>query len=541
MFIKRFLKPITIILIILLGVTIFSSCYDATPFSGNTIVFSIPEEEATIDPALNNSLYAGTLIENSFEGLVVLDGKQKVKPGVAEKWDISKDKKTYTFYFRRNAVWSDDKPVITDNFKFAWERVLDKKTKSPYSNYGMCIKGAKDFYEGKSKSVEGIKIIDDYTMKVELENPTPYFLELISTHPFMPVREDVVKYRNWSKDPEKYISNGPLNLKSIVSNESMSYERNTHYWNESSVKLDKLEVKIIPDYKDVINQFDIGKIDYIDEVLPSEYERLLIDKKAQRTEVAGTYMYIFNLSKDLEKKNPEVYKALNNKDVRRALSISINRDYIVKDVLKGGEKPAKGIISPVIKGYENKDYFSNKGDVKEAKKLLEKAGYPNGKNFPELRLLHNIALGNDKLAKAVKDIWEKELGIKIKLIQKERKELSKEIENGNFDILKQEWIADYDDPSSFLKMFETNASGNFTMYTNPNVDLLMDKVYKETDEAKRMNIYYEIEKIIIDDMPIIPIYYDVNTTAINPEVKGVTKSKFGNIIFYTGYKKNKVS
>lgn len=546
MFRIRAFKGITILLLItVISMFSFTGCYGESPFSGNTIVFAIPADEETIDPALNQSIFSATFIENSFEGLIKVSPDGKVEPGVADKWELSPDKKTYTFHLRGNAVWSDDKSVIAENFKFAWERLLNKEINSPYTNYAMCIKGARDYYEGKADTVEGIEVVDDFTMKVTLNNPTPYFLEIIASHPFVPVRDDVVKYKNWSRDPEKYISNGPLTLKSIVDGKSMVYERNIHYWDEENVKLDKLIVNIIPDEDEVIKQFRLGKVDYINGILSDDIDDLFKKGEAQRVNIVGTYMYSFNLTGDMKEKNPEVYKVLNNKNIRKALSLAIDREFLVKNISHAGERPADSIIPPGIKDYEgkefkNKSYLPIKGDIKEAQRLLKEAGYPNGKGFPEIELLYGTSVENNKIAKGIKDIWKKNLGINIKLEEKDKKTISKRIEDKDINILREGWIADYNDPTTFLKLFESGASGNNLGYSNKELDRLM----KEGDSAKHdkdhTELYHKVEDIIMDDMPTIPLFFYVNTVCVAPNVKGIERSAFGNITFYTGYKTNKV-
>ncbi|MEG2338145.1 MAG: peptide ABC transporter substrate-binding protein [Clostridium sp.] len=503
----------------------------------NTVVINISEEEKTIDPALNESSYAGSLIDNSFEALTRLDDNQQPQPAVAESWTVSPDGLVYSFKLRQNAKWSDDKPVTAKDFAFAWKRVLTKETAAPYSGYLMYIKGAQDFFDGKAKDVAGIKVKDDYNIEVTLEHPVSYFLQLTAFTPYMPVREDVVGDASWATKPETYISNGPLVLKEWRPKDIMVYEKNPHYWNPEVVKLDRLEVKMIAEPSNALNAFKTGELDYIEKPPAQEIPNLLKDGTAIQSMNIGTYMYLFNLSDKMKQKNPAAYKAMSDAKVRKALALALDRKAIIETATKGGEVPATSIVPPGIKNskgedFRTKDYIPVNGNVEEAKKLLAEAGFPEGKGFPQIELLYNVGSGHEQVAQAMQEMWRKNLGINVKLSNQEWKVFLDSKSKKDFEMCRMGWIADYTDPSTFLKLFETNGENNDTGYSNKEVDDLIKKAASEVDEAKRTDLYRQAEAIIMEAMPAIPVYYYTDVICINPKVKGIKKSPLGRILLY---------
>lgn len=540
---KKLFKTLALGLTAVLTATVLAGCSGGKSPSENKIVFNMMEEEKTIDPGLNDSMYAGTLIQNSFEGLVRLDENQKPQPAIAEKWEISPDGKVYTFHLRKGAKWSDDKEVTAKDFAFAWKRVLDKKTASPYAEYAMYIKGGEAYFEGKAKDVEGIQVVDDYTLKVTLENPTAFFLELTAFPTFMPVREDVVSNNSWATKPETYISNGPLVLKEWRPKDIMVYEKNPNYWNQDAVKLDKLEVRMIAEPTNALNAFKTGELDYIEKPPAQEVPNLLKDGTAKQFQNLGTYMYMFNISDKMKKKDPKAYEAMNDKRVRRALALAIDRKAIVETATKGGEVPANSIVPPGMKDssgkdFKSKEYFPVEGNVEEAKKLLAEAGYPNGQGFPEIELTYNTGGGHEQIAQAVQEMLRKNLGINVKLSNQEWKVFLDTMQNKDFEMCRKGWVADYTDPSTFLKLFRTNGENNDTGYASPEVDKLLKQASSELDEAKRTEMYHQAEAIIMEDMPVIPLYYYTDIVCINPKVKGIHKSPLGFIEFYKASKES---
>lgn len=540
---KRFSKAVIAGILSVFMVTALASCSGGSP-KENKIVFNINGEEKTIDPTLNESSYAGTLIINSFEGLTRLDKDNKPKPGVAEKWVMSPDGKEYTFYLRQGSKWSDGKEVTAKDFEFSWKRGLKKETASPYAEYLMYIKGGKDYFEGKAKDVEGIKVVDEHTLRVTLENPVAFFLELTAFSTYMPLREDIVKDDKWAVKPETYISNGPMTLKVWKPKDIMVYERNENYWNKDVVKLDKLEVKMIEEQTNALSAFKTGEIDYMEKPPAQEIPGLLKDGIAFKQQLLGTYMYQFNISDKMKQKDPKAYEAINNPKVRTALSLAINRKDIVENASKGGEIPANSITPPGItdstgKDFKSKEYFPVEGNVAEAKKLLAEAGYPEGKNFPEIEVMYNTGAGHEQVAQAVQEMWRKNLGINLKLANQEWKVYIDRQNKKDFTVSRKGWIGDYSDPSTFLKLFQTGAGNNDTGYSNKAFDALLKTAEAELDEAKRIDLYHKAEEILNADMPAIPIYYYTNIICLNKDVKGVTTSSLGHTTFFTGSKGSK--
>lgn len=526
-----------------MGLSLFAGCGAGGAKSEQSIKFNIDSEPKSIDPALNNGVNGGTVIVNAFEGLTRLDENNKVIPGVAEKWTMSKDGLNYTFNLRKDAKWSDGQPVKAKDFEYAWKRALNGKTAAEYAYQMYYLKNGEKYNKGEAKVEEvGVKAKDDYTLEVTLENPTTYFLSLLAFPTYAPIREDIVSKdpTGWARKAETYISNGPFKMKEWKPKDTITFVKNDQYWNKDSIKLDRIDYKMIEQASSALAAFKAGQLDYILKPPAQETPKLLKEGTAKIYPNIGTYFYCLNISDNAEKVNPEAAKVLKNEKVRKALTLAINRKQIVENVTKGGETPATsyvplGILKDDGKEFKDKDYFKAEGDVTEAKKLLAEAGYPNGKGFPKLELLYNTNEGHQNVAQAVQDMWRKNLGINVELKNQEWKVFQKSRTSKNYEIARHGWVGDYVDPMTFLDMWVTGAGNNDAGYSNPEYDKLVKAGMAETDSVKRMEILKQAEDILMKDMPIIPIYYYTDVVCINKKVKDLTKTPLGFVFFDKTY------
>lgn len=510
----------------------------------NSISYNLATDPRTIDPQLNTAVDGSIVASNIFEGLFMEGDDGKLVPAAAESVEVSPDGKVYTFKLKENGKWSDGKPVKAQDFVYSWKRGLTPDTGMEYAYMLFYLKNGEKFYNGEVTEEEiGVKAIDDNTLEVTLENATPYFLSLTSLPSYFPLREDVVKDNpSWAIDAKTYIGNGPFKIKSWSPKENILLVPNENYWGKNDVKLDELRFDIIVDDKTYLNAFKAGEVDIIDSPPASEIPSLLASGEGKIYPYLGTYFYVVNVSGN--NSNPEVVKFLGNPKVRKALALGLNKKLIVEEVTKAGQLPARSFVPEGIVATDGNDFTKNsaylpgEGDVELAKKLMTEAGYTTPESIPKLTFTFNTGDGHAMVAQAVQDMWKKNLGVDVDLKNEEWAVFQTTRNNKNYDIARHGWIADYNDPMNFLDLWVTGGGNNVSGYSNPEYDNLIKEAQKENDPEKRTALLHKAENILMDDMPIIPLYYYTSVVAANPKVKGWVKSPLGGYHFKKAYVEN---
>lgn len=537
---RKKIGAITAILATMIFAGTFVGCGNkaADKAAANQVVrYNLGAEPKTIDPGLNNSVEGGTVAVNAFEGLTNVENNE-VKPGVAEKWEVSSDGLKYTFHLRKDSKWSDGKAVTANDFAYAWTRALAQETASEYAYQLYYIKNGEAFNGAKAtKDQLGIKVIDDNTLEVTLEKPTAYFLSLLSFPTYMPVRQDMVEKdkEGWARNPETYVSNGPFKLKEWKAKESINFVKNDNYWNASSIKLNSVEFKTIDKETSSLDGYRAGQIDATNFLPADQKQELIKNKEAIVTPYLGTYYYSINISSEAEKIDANA-KVLKDVKVRKALSLAIDRKALVENVTKAGEVPATtyvpaGIADASGKEFKNKDYYNAEADIEQAKKLLAEAGFADGVGFPKLEIIYNNGQGHQNIAQAIQDMYKKNLGIDVTLRNVERKVQLDALSKKQYVISRTGWIADYNDPMTFLDMFVTGGGNNNPGYSNPEYDKLIASAKSETNNDKRTAAMHQAEDILLNDMPVIPLYYYSNVSVIKSNIKGIENSPLGFVYF----------
>lgn len=532
-------KICAVALTLALGMSVFAGCGSS---NSDALIYNLGEDPETIDPTLNTSSGAGSIIDNAFEGLMRLDENEKAIPGVAESVDESADGLVYTFHLREDAKWSDGQGVTAKDFEYSWVRALTKETAAEYAYQLFYIKNGQKFNEGKATRDElGIKVIDDYTLEVTLEAPTAYFKELTAFTTYMPLREDIVSAdpEGWALDPATYVSNGPFKLVQWDIKDQLVFEKNEEYWNAKEIKLPGVVFKLVTDQNTAYASLKAGDFDMVDTVPPSEIASGQEEGLVTIYPNLATYMLVLNVGK--QSTLPEdVKKVLNDPKVRRALSISIDRKAIVENVTKSGQVPAysyvpKGILNEEGKDFADKEYYdANQANVEEAKKLLAEAGYPNGEGLPTLEFMYNTEGDHKLVAQAIQQDWAK-IGVNVELVNQEWKVFLNTRQEGQYEIARHGWSGDYVDPMTFLDLWVTGGGNNDAGYSNAEYDALVNQAKAESDKAKRWELMRQAEDILMEDMPIIPLYYYTKVKAAKPEVKGVRVSTLGHVFFDKAY------
>jgi len=507
---------------------------DSTSSSGEaktTLNVNISTEPFSLHPGLANDSTSGSVIRQTFEGLTRINAEGKPENAMASDIKTSADGKTYTFTLR-DAKWSNGDPVTAKDFEYAWKWALDPKNESQYAYQLYYIKGAEAANKGKAKVADvGIKAKDDKTLVVELENPTPFFTELTAFYTYMPVNKKVAeKNKNWFTNAgENYVSNGPFVLSQWKHGGSITLEKNNEYWDKDTVKLKKINMSMIKDTNTELSMFKKGELDWAGSPtgsLPTESLKTLKKEGGLKIQtIAGIYNYKFNTE----------VKPLNNANIRKALAYSINRQAIVDKITQGEQVPAMAIVPPTMEGFtDNKTGYFKDHDVDTAKKLLEKGakelGYKSVSDLPALKLSYNTDEGHQKIAQAIQEMWKKDLGVKVELDNSEWNVYIDKIHSGDYQIGRMGWLGDFNDPVNFLELYKDKDGGNNdTGWESKEYKQLLNDSAKETDKTKREEMLKKAEEIIINDMPIAPIYFYTQLWVQDPKLKGVVVSGLGDV------------
>ncbi len=487
---------------------------------------NLQSEPPTADPGIAEDTTSGTIITAIFEGLTRLGKDGKVHPAAAESYTVSKDGKTYTFKIRE-ANWSNGDLVTAYDFEYAWKRALDPKIASNYAYQLYYVKGAEDFNKGIGKAGDvGVKAIDDNTLQVELTNPTPFFPELVAFKTYFPVNKKVVEgNKKWADEAKTVVGNGPFKMERWEHKSNLTVVKNEKYWDKANVKLDKIEFSMIEDENTELSLFDNDELDWAGaptSALPIDALPILREAGIVKTQpIAGAYFYRFNTEQ----------APFTNAKIRKAFAYAINRESITADILQAGQVPATGFVPPSMA--LNKDGYFKDNDLEVAKKLLVEGMKEEGiSKLPPITLIYNTSEGHKKIAKEIQDQWKKNLGVDIKLENKEWKVYLEDVHQGNYQIARGGWLGDFNDPINFLEMFQEKDGGNNdTRWENPKYTELLNQSALEQDPEKRKAILTRAEQILMDEMPIMPIYFYVNSWVQNENLKDVVMDGLGDIDF----------
>lgn len=524
-------RKVFLLWILSLIVLSFLACSNnASKISDSEIIVNLSVEPKTIDPNFNAQIYGVIYIQHVFEGLTTRDRNNKVVEGVAESWDISADGKTYTFHLRTNALWSDGKSVVADDFVYSWRREVDPVVASEFSYQHEAVKNARDITAGKMPVESlGVRAIDDYTLEVELEAPTAYFLELTAFPTYAPLRRDIIeKYGDsWTLSPETYIGNGPYIMSERNIDENIVMIKSTNYWNADTIIAPKITFMFMQDGAAAIAGIKDETLHIAYEPPQQDIPALTEEGLIQIKPLIATYYYPINVTN----------RYLRDARVRKALSLVIDRNYIVENVTKGGQKPAGGWIPYAVNDVEG-DFRENAGDLYDiskegysnnifmAKRLLAEAGYPDGAGFPVIEFKTDP--GNHVgIFEAVQQMWKEHLNIDSSITQIDNALLGQTLLEKNFMIGRLYWSSDYMDPMSMMSLFVSYNTQNNGGYSNRRYDELIERAASTDDQNIRMSAMHEAEKIFIEDMGAIPIYFYTEPLLVNPKLKGVVYNPLG--------------
>lgn len=508
----------------------------------NDIRVQIGPSPETLDPALNTTEDGGNMIIHAFETLLTFDEKNVIVSGQAESYDISEDGLVYTFHLKEGLKWSDGSALKAGDFVYSWRRLADPATGAPYA-YDMLavVKGFEEACEGDLDAL-GVSAPDDLTLVVELSAPCVYFDKIVTHASMAPVKQSVIEENGekWALDVSTYIGNGPLKMLEWAPGSHITFARNEHYWNADKVVLDRLKFVLMEDDNASYSAYLAGELDMTCDIPTDEMTALRERKDFYLRPRMSTNYVQYNTVKE----------PFDNPDVRMALSLAIDRNYLSETVMLGISAPAANFVGPGISDEEpgssfeevtrknnGGDFFdleNHQRDLDKAKELLSRAGYPGGEGFPVVEYMTNEAGFNKVIAEYLQSAW-KELGITLDIKIAEWSTFSATRRNGDFEIARGGWVYDYDDPSNMLNLMETGNGNNAGKYSNPELDALLDEARVTSDRKTHYQKLHEAENIILRDQPIAPLTYSNDYYLQSPRLKGTWYSPYGYWYFMYGY------
>ncbi|MDO4633504.1 MAG: peptide ABC transporter substrate-binding protein [Eubacteriales bacterium] len=508
------------------GLAITASAADAA--EGKQLSVQIGPNPETLDPALNSAVDGGNMLLHLFECLLTVDQDGKIAPGQAESWETSEDGLVWTFHLRDGLTWSDGSALTANDFVYSWKRVCDPEVAAPYAEtvLGM-VEGFDQAIEG---DLDALKVVaeDDQTLVVTLKAACTYFDSLAAFATLSPVQEATVEANGdaWAIEPSTYVSNGPFMITEWVPGSHIITEKNPNYWNADAIKLGSIKWNLIEDSNASYSAYQTGEVDFIKDVPTEEIPSLSDNDEFHVDTIMGTYYLSMNLN----------VEPFDNPLVRKALSLAIDREYIANTLMQGTYSPATNFIGP---GWRDTDgnafvdaanggegYLPLNADLEAAKAALEEAGYPNGEGLPVLHYTTNDSGYHKTVAEYLQQAW-KELGITLDVQIVEWSSFTPMRRNGEYEIARNGWVADYSDPSNMLDLLYSSNGNNDGKYASADYDAAMDIARSTADAAERSEAMHKAEDIMMADYACIPVAYYNDFWLQRNTIKGTWHSGYG--------------
>jgi oligopeptide transport system substrate-binding protein len=486
-------------------------------------------EPQDLDPQTVTGVPEHKLLMGLFEGLLAENPRDlSPEPGVAERWEVSPDGLVYTFHLRADAKWSDGTPVTATTFVRSYQRILTPALASEYAYMLHYVRNAQAYNEGKLAdfSQVGFRAVDDRTLQVTLHARTPFLLKIIASHySWYPVPIHVIekfgglarKGTAWTRK-ENIVGNGAFVLQDWRPQQVIVLARSPTYWDRARVRLDEIHFHPIENQDTEERMFRTGQLDMTYELPLAKIDvyRREFPEQLRIDPYLGIYFYRFNVTRP----------PLNDRRVRRALALAVDRESLVKNVVRGGQQPAYGVSYPGTAGYTPAARLG--GTPEDARRLLAEAGFPAGRGFPRLELLYNTSQNHRLIAEALQQMWRRHLGIDVTMRNEEWKVYLDTTDARNFDLQRGGWIADFVDPHSFLEIWTSTNLNNDTGWANADYDRLFRAALAAPDEAARYAAYQQMDALLVEELPVLPIYFYTHICAVSPRVQGLYPTLLDN-------------
>ena len=490
---------------------------------GKVLSVQVGSDPETIDPALNRAVDGGNMILHAFEGLLTLDEGGNLAEGQAESWETDEEGLTWTFHLRDGLKWSDGTDLTANDFVYSWKRVCDPEVAAPYAEtvLGM-VEGYADAVEGNLDALK-VEAPDDKTFVVKLTSPCPYFGSLAAFATLSPVQQGTIDTNGdaWAIDAGTYICNGPFYISEWRPGAYIMMSKNPNYWNADAIKLDAIKWNLIEDPNASYSAYQTEEIMMIKDVPTEEIPSLSGSDEFYIDPIIGTYYLSLNTQKE----------PFNDVNVRKALSLAIDRDYVANTLMQGTYTPAYNFIGPgwldtdgtefISKANGGQPYISSDHDanIEEAKKLLSDAGYPDGQGLPTITYSTNDASYHKVVAEYLQQAWA-EIGVDCQVDIVEWASFTPIRRNGDFDSSRNGWVGDYSDASNMLDLFYSSNGNNDGKFSSPDYDAAMDISRTTLDAAERSEALHKAEDVLLEEMGCIPLAYYNDFWLQRKELKG---------------------
>lgn len=532
---KFFMKKLSLLVsgIALAGLLVSCNGKKAADSSLKVLHVQVGPSPETIDPALNSAVDGGNMLIHAFEGLVKFDRDNNIVAGVAEKWETSDDGLTWTFHLRPDLKWSDGSSLTADDFVYSWRRVADPVTAAPYGYDLLSV--VKGYDEAAAGDVEKLAVSapDASTFVVELSTPCIYFDKIAAFSVLVPVQKATIEKfgDSWATKAESYVSDGPYYMTEFTDGAQIVFTKNPYYWDSANITFDQIVWHLIEDANTSYTAYNQGELQLIKDVPTEEIPSLRGNSEFNMAPIMGTYYVTFNT-----KKAP-----FDDACVREALSFAIDRKHVADVIMQGTYSPAKNFVGPGVSdaaagsSFEAVttatygDHFSTENyaaDLEKAKKLLADAGYPEGKGFPQFEYLTNDSGYHKSVAEYLQAAWA-ELGLTMTVNIQEWKTVTADRRSGNFDLARNGWVYDWDDPSNMINLLETNNGNNDGKYSSKEFDSLVDQARNATDVAVHYDLLHKAEQVLLNDAAMAPVAYYNEFWLQKSNLKGTWHSPYG--------------
>lgn len=515
---------VTLLLCVWVCVLAIGGCARSSAGGGNVFRYALQSPPTQLDPALVEDGDTIDLLMQIFEGLVQWNEKNEIVPNLAEKWEISPDGRTYTFHLKHNVKFHNGRVMTAADFVYTLTRTLRKSTNSPTAmTYLNDIVGAKELNSGATNTLAGVKALDEHTLQITIDKRKPYFLGKLTYPTAYVVCKEVIEQNGGRFDEKTMIGTGPFKFRSYQPGYRVTLVANPDYHGRKPL-LDGIERPILADSTSRQNAYESGSLDLTD-VNRAELDRIRRDPALSRQlkEFARANIWYLAL-------NQRAFAPFRDRRVRQAFAHAINKDELIRLALKGTAQRANGIIPPGVPGHDP-NFTGLEYNPEKARRLLAAAGYPNGKGFP--RLVISFRQGYQEIADAVLAIrndLQQNLGIDVDARQVEWGQFLKERANGTMPCYHLRWAADYLDPQNFLSLMLHSGSPENTLgYSNPDFDRLCEQADVEPDPQKRMTLYRQAEKVVVEDAPWVCLFYKRDVELHKPYVKGLRDCLMGHL------------
>ena len=470
-------------------------------------------EPPSLDWSLATDHVSFNVISNLMVGLTEFDKELKPAPVIAKAWEFQEGGRKIVFNLRDDVLWSDGSKVRAQDFEYAWKRLLNPKTASEYAYILFDIVNAQEYHEGKIAEATsvGVRAVEDFKLEVQLRHPASYFLAITTFEVTFPQRQDIVeKFASRWTEPGNIVTNGPYRLSSWKHENEIELSANAGFF-RGRPAIEKVRMFMVNEKTTALAMYEQGQLDFVDNHSIPIFEKNRLSKQRGFKRVPQLRGYYYGFRTDRP--------PYNDPRVRQAFTMAVDRS-VFPSILQGGEIPASSWIPPGMPAHNAK--LGLPFNAVEARRLLREAGYPDGKNFPPVVLAYNTEEDHKLVAEAAQSMWQRNLGVVVKLENQEWKVYLKQLQNNPPAIFRLGWGADYPDPDNFMKLFTANSGNNHTRWKNKKYDQLLELAARELDARKRAKLYDEAQKILCEtDLPIMPLFWVAESTLLNPHFTGL--------------------